>query len=61
MTHSSMSQDYLKMKNIIIPINSDGKKKVHVTPNQLMSTTALFMGSPWRKSQGDIDPGSSGA
>ena len=37
------------------------EKKVHVTPNQLMSTTALFMGSPWRKSQGDIDPGSSGA
>ena len=26
-----------------------------------MLTTALFTGSPWRKSQGDIDPGSLGA
>ena len=60
MTHSSMSQDYLKMKNYSHQQRWE-KKKVHVTPNQLMSTTGLFMGSPWHKSQGDIDPGSSGA
>ena len=59
MTHSSMSQDYHKIKNY--SHQQWWKKKVNVTPNLLMSTTALFTGSPWRKSQGDIDPGSLGA
>lgn len=59
MTHSSMSQDYHKMKNY--SHQQQWEKKVNVNPNLLMSTTAFFTGSPWCKSQGDIDPGSSGA
>lgn len=37
------------------------EKTVNVNPNLLMLTTALLTGSPWRESQGDIDPGSLGA
>ena len=58
MTHSSMSQDYHNMKNY--SHQQQWKKTVNVNPNLLMSTTTLFTGSPWCKSQGDIDPGSSG-